>query len=193
MTINRERLSTLFDISRYRLFSGYQILLITLILLSMLLSGCSENKTYRGEIGDAKYSFNYRNEHPVNPPHPFRSGQKDVNPLSPEYFISVASHLGDSIETSLGSYRIKQDPSELKFFDITKRDTISIAGFPAEHIEYSYVGYTTIPVVYCGDFAHFKYQQYTVEIHVLFPALVGPWGSGKEAFDLLVKTFKIEE
>lgn len=149
--------------------------------------------TYSGQISDsAIYSFKYIGDLPVNPPTPFRSDTSESNPLLPEYFISVISHPGDSIETSFGSYRLKIDPTELDGFQITKTGTLTIAGYLAQSTEYSYLGYTTVPVRYYGYFASLEYQDMLVEIHVLFPSLRGPWGSGKEVFDLLVESFNIK-
>ena len=166
--------------------------LLTAIMLSILLSGCSY-KTYTGKIGEATYSFKYRGDYPVNPPNPLASSQINANILSLNYFISVTSHPGDNIETVLGSYKTKSDPQDLNKFEIVGNDTIIIAGIPAEHVTYTYEGYTTLPVLYGGHFAYFKYKSYTVEIHVLFPLLIEGKPLGSEAFNLLVETFKIED
>jgi hypothetical protein len=174
--------------SQIFIFTG----LLTFIMLSMLLSGCSY-KTYTGEIGDATYSFKYRGEYPVNPPNPLASSQINANILSLDYFISVTTHPGDNIETVLGSYKTKTDPQDLNKFEILGNDTINIAGIPAEHITYIYEGYTTLPVLYGGNFAYFKYKSYTVEIHVLFPIWIEGKDLGTEAFNMLVETFKIED
>jgi hypothetical protein len=182
------RMNHIFRIRIYKL----SLFLLIASLILVFLPGCSY-KTYSGRIENATYSFQYRKDYQVNPPNPLSTSTVITDPLDPEAFISVITHPGKEIETSLGSYRLKQDPESINKFRIVKKDTIEIAGFIAQHIVYSYEGYTTIPIPYGGDFASFEYKENTIEIHVLFPSLIGPWGNGSEAFDLLVTTFKIEE
>jgi len=120
------------------------VLFLALLTFPFVFSACSEFKTYSGEIKDAPYSFQHRKSYQVNPP--------NTNFAAYESFISIISHPGKEIETSLGSYRVKQDPTELQNFKVQKRDIINIAGFPAQYIAYSYEGYTTGPLMYFGQF-----------------------------------------
>lgn len=178
------------------------VLLLVLILTSISLSGCTY-KTYTGNIGDAKFSFQYRKNGCVNPPEPYSTVGDPPDGLQiPEgcsvypdshIIIDVYERRGLAIDAWISLDLILASLRNNKYLndlEITEQGTVIIAGMTAEYATYYYTGYTTVPVYYWGKAASFVYGDYIVDIDVLFIAR----GSDTDtAFDLIVDTFTIKE
>ena len=174
-------------------------LLMILLAIAMSFGGCTY-KTYTGRIGDATFSFQYRKNDCVNPkPYDPYSGMYDPPPPIPEGGFYPNSHI--NVDVSLVDNRIPDAKTSLEHFvsaletgeyirdlEIMDRDTVTITGLTAEYVHYFYTGYTTVPVPYEGKFASLIHKGYIVDIDVLY---VEGWLDTDEAFNLLVKTFKI--
>lgn len=177
------------------IFWKLSLLLIIILIPTTILTGCT-NKTHIGKVGNASYSFQYRKDYLVNPPDPFNSHGELINPWSPESFIKVISVPRYAINSLSHQDKFILDTKNIKYitdFKVEKRDSVTIAGFPSEYLVYTYTGYTTHSVEYYGQLATFEYKEHFVDIHLLFPSLVGPWGDAQAAFELLVNTFQIKE
>jgi len=179
------------------------VLLLALILTSISLSGCTY-KTYTGNIGDATFSFQYRENDCVKPYDPY--SELSDPPLLPRTGITEGCSSSDShiniyiygkrgltndAEISLELFLSFLFGNEyLRDLEVRERGTVVIAESTAEYVNYSYEGYTIEPVFYEGKFISFVYGDYIVDIDVLFQT-----GNPDTdiAFDLLVDTFTIND
>jgi hypothetical protein len=185
--------------TKYGLFL---VILLIITLITVSIPGCSNIKTYTGKVGDVTYTFQCRKDYIVNPPGHFNSNvivissnDKVVDPFYPESYIRVTATLryGSDVASHLDQFISEtKDNRYISDFQEEKIENIIIAGLSAKYTAYTYYGYTTIPIIYYGQVVCFNYRDYIVDIHLLFPSMVGPWSDPKEAFNLLKNTFKIK-
>ena len=185
------------------------IIFLVLALGAINLGGCTY-KTYTGNIGDAKFSFQYRKNDCVTSydpysVNPYNSYLTDSEPqwsirsintcFSPDSRINVHVYgrrgLTNDAWISLDLFLAYLSNNKyLKDFAIRWRGTVVIAGMTAEYAYYYYEGFTTIPVYYMGKAVSFVYGDYIVDIDVLFTEYKMDTDI---AFDLIVDTFEILE
>ncbi len=172
---------------------GKQLTIMGILLMCLcVLANCS-GSTYKGEIGDSRYSFQYSKENYLYP-HSRLLPSIDAPPppklagsfLEAPALISIElyqTHNGSSYIDSFISLMNRE--KGIVSFDPGERFTCFLDGIEADYIEYEYQSFDTTQVFYYGVHISVVYDQSVVMIDLLSPS---PF-SVEEAFNLLKETF----
>lgn len=173
-------------------------ILILMSILSIILTACS-NKTYKEQIDNITYSFQYPKDAYVNP--------YDINCRCYTGTASLAdgggipaSHIEVSfsprsteevdLDAVINNFISSYENKNRDHFRIIDEGATTVDGIPAKYITYYYEGYTTVVVQYKGKFTTFFYNGHTFKIDVLY---VNLRLITEEVSEMVTGTFKIEE